>query len=339
MIKGWNNQKPEKTPYINIFGFPPNSILSRQVVHQGQNDTRAQNLLQAVSRNCQGILSETFFLILLYNFRLFPRYFCKMCKQTFAWPEHLKTHIRTKHRAELMARAGNYKNEIKEEEEEAKKKPDKTVARMQARLPGGISVQSVPVNEAAKRRVLDFQVTQLSRPSLISKSKETQLSRPSVISKARVTQSRWANTISTAKVTVPKEMVKSSEPSRASFPNIPQSSLAAKRISVANVQQSSFPKRISMPNMTPSILPISQARLPQKNISQPILPKSIVMAKISQPSFPKRIQLGNVKVIQQQQWTNTRNTGQARASWCGHKYKYKMFGSLQCQIQIQRSRS
>ena len=151
MIKGWNNQKPEKTPYINIFGFPPNSILSRQVVHQGQNDTRAQNLLQAVSRNCQGILSETFFLILLYNFRLFPRYFCKMCKQTFAWPEHLKTHIRTKHRAELMARAGNYKNEIKEEEEEAKKKPDKTVARMQARLPGGISVQSVPVNEAAKR--------------------------------------------------------------------------------------------------------------------------------------------------------------------------------------------
>ena len=74
-----------------------------------------------------------------------------MCKQTFAWPEHLKTHIRTKHRAELMARAGNYKNEIKEEEEEAKKKPDKTVARMQARLPGGISVQSVPVNEAAKR--------------------------------------------------------------------------------------------------------------------------------------------------------------------------------------------
>ena len=163
-----------------------------------------------------------------------------MCKQTFAWPEHLKTHIRTKHRAELMARAGNYKNEIKEEEEEAKKKPDKTVARMQARLPGGISVQSVPVNEAAKRRVLDFQVTQLSRPSLISKSKETQLSRPSVISKARVTQSRWANTISTAKVTVPKEMVKSSEPSRASFPNIPQSSLAAKRISVANVQQSNF---------------------------------------------------------------------------------------------------
>ena len=74
-----------------------------------------------------------------------------MCKQTFAWPEHLKTHIRTKHRAELMARAGNYKNEIKEEEEEAKKKPDKTVARMQARLPGGISGQSVPVNEAAKR--------------------------------------------------------------------------------------------------------------------------------------------------------------------------------------------
>ena len=60
MIKGWNNKKPEKTPYINIFGFPPNSILSRQVVHQGQNDTRAQNLLQAVSRNCKGILSETF---------------------------------------------------------------------------------------------------------------------------------------------------------------------------------------------------------------------------------------------------------------------------------------
>ena len=78
-----------------------------------------------------------------------------MCKQTFAWSEHLKTHIRTKHRAELMARAGNYKNEIKEEEEEAKKKPDKTVARMQARLPGGISVQSVPE-------------TQLSRPSVIS---------------------------------------------------------------------------------------------------------------------------------------------------------------------------
>ena len=66
MIKGWNNQKPEKTPYINIFGFPPNSILSRQVVHQGQNDTRAQNLLQAVSRNCQGILSETFFLTLFF---------------------------------------------------------------------------------------------------------------------------------------------------------------------------------------------------------------------------------------------------------------------------------
>ena len=74
--------------------------------------------------------------------------------------------------------------------------------------------------------------------------------------------------------------------------------------------------------MTRPILPISQSKLPQ----------SIVMAKISQASLPKRIQLGNVKVVQQQQWTNTRNANQARASWCGQWGPFGKFFSSQIQV-------
>ena len=222
-----------------------------------------------------------------------------MCKQNFAWPEQLKTHIRTKHRAELMARAGNYKKEIREEEEEAKKQPDsKSVARMKTRLPGGISVQSLPADKASERRVLDFQAKHpglsissknaRTQPSTASVTRVTQLSRPGLISKAKVTQSVLPKEVIIGKLLVP------SNPKRISVPNMSQS-IMSQRISMPKVSQSMLPQRISMSN---------------------ILPKSILMAKVSQPSLPKRISIGNVK---QQQWTNTRNanTNQARASWWG----------------------
>ena len=219
-----------------------------------------------------------------------------MCKQNFPWPEQLKTHIRTKHRAELMARAGNYKKEIREEE--AKKQPDsKNVARMKARLPGGISVQSLPADKDSERRVLDFQAKHpglsissknaRTQPLTASVTRVTQLSRPGLISKAKVTHSVLPKEVIIGKLLVP------SNPKRISMPNMSQTSLS-QRISMPKVSQSMLPQRISMSN---------------------ILPKSTLMAKVSQPSLPKRISIGNVK----QQWTNTRNanTNQARASWWG----------------------
>ena len=67
MIKG-NKQRPEKDSLqLHSLGSLQvmSSILSRQEVNQAQKDTKAQNLPQAVSRNPQGILSGTFFLILV----------------------------------------------------------------------------------------------------------------------------------------------------------------------------------------------------------------------------------------------------------------------------------
>ena len=253
-----------------------------------------------------------------------------MCKQNFGWPEQLKTHIRTKHRAELLARAGNYKKEIRQEqeEEEAKKKqqPDeKSAARMKARLPGGISVQSIPVDQASERRVVDFQakhpglsisskglsISSRTQPTPSSVTKLTQLSRPSLISKAKVTQSPWANTISKEKVTqaiLPEKTL--SGPGQTSMPNISQPSFP-QRISLANIPRSNLPnipQRISMANIP--------QRISMPNISQSSLPRTITMAKVSELSLPKRISIGNVKQSQHQ-WPNTRNTNQARASWWG----------------------
>ena len=264
-----------------------------------------------------------------------------MCKQTFAWPEHLKTHIRTKHRAELMARAGNYKNEIKEEEEEAKKKPDKTVARMQARLPGGISVQSVPVNEAAKRRVLDFQVTQLSRPSLISKSKETQLSRPSVISKARVTQSRWANTISTAKG---NGQVIRTEPSIISKYSTIQfgckENLCGKCPAI-ELPKKNFNGKHDSINLADFTGQIATEKYLTTDLAKEHCNGQDLTTELSKenPTWKRK---GDPATAVDQHKKHKSGKGvlvRTVRAFCKvlncHKYKYKMFGSLQCQIQIQ----
>ena len=223
-----------------------------------------------------------------------------MCLQSFTLSEQLKTHMRGEHREELIARAVNYKKDMMMEEKLAEK--DKSLAKMKKRLPGGISLNSVQVDQvdqvAKARQVYDLQAR---HPGLSIASPASQKS-PPVPPITRQIQSQRPSMIS--KETAPQRP-KETQQLRNTIPRTTQTTQMNKwSITRPKVKETQSNRATSMVNVSQTQSITSQIRMPQRimvtNTSQ-YKPRSTNKSQMQPDRIPKRIVATSTNMSQYKQ--------------------------------------
>ena len=223
-----------------------------------------------------------------------------MCLQSFTLLEHLRTHLRGKHREELIARAVNYKKDMMMEEQLAEK--DKSLAKMKKRLPGGISLNSVQVDQvdqvAKARQVHDLQAR---HPGLSIASPPSQKS-PPVPPITRQIQSQRPSLI--PKETAPQRP-KETQQLRNTIPRMPPTTQMNKwSITRPKVKVTQSNRGTTMPNVSQTQSIASQIRMPQRIMvtsTSQYKPRSTNKSQMQPDGIPKRIVATSTNMSQYKQ--------------------------------------
>ena len=223
-----------------------------------------------------------------------------MCLQSFTLSEQLKTHMRGEHREELIARAVNYKKDMMMEEQLAEK--DKSLAKMKKRLPGGISLNSVQVDQvdqvAKARQVHDLQAR---HPGLSIASPPSQKS-PPVPPITRQIQSQRPSMIS--KETAPQRP-KETQQLRNTIRRMPLTTQMNKwSITRPKVMETQSNRGTSMANVSQTQSIASQIRMPQRIMVTNTLqykPPSTNKSQMQIDRIPKRIMATSTNTSQYKQ--------------------------------------